>query len=134
MSVLIQNNNMVPYVQKMIELIKPWSSDDASPIERLSMVQTNYILQLSSRTDGKMASIHTARGEFSLAENLCKRALSSANKYRPDGETKSMMLYEAFRLYCDIRIRYIYDLCIYICIYIYIYMYIHIYIYVYIYV
>eukprot|EP00596_Hydrurales_sp_CCMP1899_P004101 CAMPEP_0119037562 /NCGR_PEP_ID=MMETSP1177-20130426/5992_1 /TAXON_ID=2985 /ORGANISM="Ochromonas sp, Strain CCMP1899" /LENGTH=464 /DNA_ID=CAMNT_0006999011 /DNA_START=34 /DNA_END=1428 /DNA_ORIENTATION=+ len=105
MSVLIQNNSMNPYVQKMIDLIKPWSSDDTSRIERMSTVQTNCILELSSRTDGKMASIHTARGEFSSAENLCKQALSSAKKYKPDGETKSLMLYNAFRMYCDIRIR-----------------------------
>lgn len=105
LSVIVQFNSMMPYVQRMLDVLKPWSTDNASRIDRLSTVQMNYILQLSSRTDTKMASIHTGRGEFNKAEDMCKRALSSAKKYQPEGETKSILLYDTYRMYCDIRIR-----------------------------
>jgi hypothetical protein len=82
---MIDCDNMgLPYYEKMLEILKPWSLcvdlDAANGVDVLNKDQINEILNLSSITERNVGLIYQHRNQFIIAENHCQRALSCARQ------------------------------------------------------
>lgn len=105
LSLIIQNNMTAPYLEKMLEILRPWSalidSDDTSRVDSISIDQVNEVLYLSSSTEGSMAHVCVHRKNFNPAESHCQRALSYARQYQ--GDEKNDLLFKSLLFHCDLR-------------------------------
>jgi tetratricopeptide (TPR) repeat protein len=93
------DNLTFPYYEKMLELLRPWSTyldvSNTSQIDSLDEVQINYTLACFTQTEFKMGAIYKRRNDFNLAENNCQRAISYARVYDGKEELKTGLLYAA---------------------------------------
>jgi tetratricopeptide (TPR) repeat protein len=99
LSMMVRDNLVFPYNEKILELLRPWStyldSNRTSQINRLKEGQVNDILLYFTQTEGKMGAIYKRRNEFKLAEDHCQRALTYARLFEGKEETKTGLLYSA---------------------------------------
>jgi hypothetical protein len=95
LSTIIKNSMVTPYLEKVRQLLIPWSilidSDDTNVTNVINKDETNTVLRTLCDNESNIASIHIHRNEFNLAESHCQCALSSAKRY--DGEVEQKNLY-----------------------------------------
>jgi tetratricopeptide (TPR) repeat protein len=107
LSIIIRDNILTPYFEKMRQFLMPWSilinSDVTNVKDVLNKDDTNLVLQLLCSNDFNLARVYMHRNEFNLAESHCQCALSSAKRYDGEVEEKTSLLREAFRDYGDLR-------------------------------
>mmetsp|Transcript_26520 Transcript_26520/g.25381 ORF Transcript_26520/g.25381 Transcript_26520/m.25381 type:complete len:470 (+) Transcript_26520:206-1615(+) len=91
-----RNNIVLPYNEKILEILKPWSlyldRDAANRVDSLSRLQIDIILVLSSHAERNQAIIFKQRNQFKISENHCQRALSYARRINEEGESKTTLL------------------------------------------
>jgi tetratricopeptide (TPR) repeat protein len=108
LSVMDCDNIIFPYYGKILTILQPWSQcvdlDAANQVNSLSKDQIDEILEIFSVTEQSISSIHTHRSQFILSESHCQRALSCAQRYNEEGETKTTLLLNAFTSYCNLMI------------------------------
>jgi tetratricopeptide (TPR) repeat protein len=99
---------VLPYHEKVLTVLQPWSLcvdlDVANRVDSLSKDQIDEILYIFSDTEQSISIIHTHRNQFILSESHCQRALSCAQRYNEEGETKTTLLLKAFTNYCTLMI------------------------------
>jgi tetratricopeptide (TPR) repeat protein len=105
---IIDNDNLTfPNVEKMLDLLRPWSlkldSNSTSQIDNLDKDQINIILDLLSNTELHIGIILRQRNEFELAESYCQQSLSHARLYKGKEEDKADLICSALRALYDIR-------------------------------
>jgi tetratricopeptide (TPR) repeat protein len=107
LSMIDSDNLRFPYVEKILDLLKPWSSkldsNSTSHIDNLDKDQINTILDLLSTTERTIGEVLKQRNEFELAESYCQQALSHARLYKGKEEDKTDFVCSALRVICDIR-------------------------------
>jgi hypothetical protein len=91
---IVQANNMIPYVEKQLEVLTPWSVliDSDCHIDSLNKDEINQVLILLSDSARVLASLYLKKEEFNASEVYCKRALSYASKYEGKLEEKTTQL------------------------------------------
>jgi hypothetical protein len=99
MSMIVRNKAMLPYMEKVLELLAPWSilidSDDLIRFISLSIDKVNHLLLLLSGAERSLACVYMHGCKFTLAESHCKRALSYASRYKGEAVHKTAL---SFRL------------------------------------
>jgi tetratricopeptide (TPR) repeat protein len=89
------DNLCFPYLEKMLELLRPWSVnldlDPTGRIDNLDKGQIEHLLLSLSGTELQMAAIYTRRSLFDQAENHCQQALSHARLYEGKEEEKTAL-------------------------------------------
>jgi tetratricopeptide (TPR) repeat protein len=107
LSIIIRDNMVTPYFEKMRQLLMPWSilinSDVTNVKDILNKDDANLVLGLLSNNDGDWANIRIHRNEFNLAESHCQHALSSAKRYDGEVEEMTSLLRDAYRNYGNLR-------------------------------
>jgi tetratricopeptide (TPR) repeat protein len=91
------DNLTFPYMERMLELLRPWSayidSNRTSQVDSLDEGQINTTLAHFSQTERNIGRLYKYRNEFNLAEDYCQRALTYARLYEGKEETKTNLLY-----------------------------------------
>jgi tetratricopeptide (TPR) repeat protein len=107
LSTIDSDNLCFPYLEKMLELLRPWSVnldlDSTGRIDILDKEQIALLLVRSIETELQIAFIHTERSRFDQAENHCQQALSHARLYEGKEEEKTNLLCKALRGYIHLR-------------------------------
>jgi tetratricopeptide (TPR) repeat protein len=102
LSIIVRDDLKFPYVEKMLNLLRPWSAsinlNSSSLSDSLTGDQINRYLQICSTTEWKIALIYTQRNQFGLADSHCRRALSHARLYEGEEEGKTDLLCQALRV------------------------------------
>jgi tetratricopeptide (TPR) repeat protein len=102
LSRMVRDNLAFPYMEKILEILRPWStyidSNRSSEIDSLDEYQINTTLGYFTQMERNMGAIYTDRNEFNLAEDYCHRALSHARLYEGEEEVKTDLLCAAFRV------------------------------------
>jgi hypothetical protein len=102
LSIIARDDLIFPYLEKQLDLLRPWST---SLRDSLSGDQINLILMISSRTERRIALIHSHRNEFDLVANHCQQALSHARLYEGTEEDKTDLLFSALSAYGDLQLK-----------------------------
>jgi hypothetical protein len=101
------NNLTLPYYQKMLELLRQWSTyldvNCTSHIDSLSKDQINHTILHFLQTECNIGMIYQHRNEFVLAEDHLQRGLSSARMYEGKEELKTNLLCSALRSLYELR-------------------------------
>jgi tetratricopeptide (TPR) repeat protein len=109
LSVMDCDEMILPYYEKMLELLKPWSLcvdlDAANRVDSLIKNQIDEMLRRLSETEKIVATIYQHRNQFVIAESHCQRAISYARRYNEEGKTKTTLLLNALTIYCELRIH-----------------------------
>jgi tetratricopeptide (TPR) repeat protein len=109
LSLIMKDNMMLPHLEKMLNLLRPWSalidSDDTCCLEVLDKYQVNIVTSYLSRTESEMAFLLMRRNEYSLAESHCNLALSYARRDDGAEEEKTSLLFDALTAYSNLRSR-----------------------------
>jgi hypothetical protein len=104
---IIQDDMKLPYLEKMRQLLMPWSilidSDDTNLKDVLNKDDTNFILHLLANNECDIACVYMHRYEFGLAELHCQRALHYAKRYDGEEELKTSLLCKTFTAYGSLR-------------------------------
>jgi tetratricopeptide (TPR) repeat protein len=99
LSMMTRDNLVLPYNEKMLELLRPWSayldSNRTSQIDSLDEDQINYTLAYFTQIERSMGAIYRRRNEFNMAEDYFQRALTYARLYEGREETKTGLLCSA---------------------------------------
>jgi tetratricopeptide (TPR) repeat protein len=107
LSTIDSDNLCFPYLEKMLELLRPWSVnldlDSTGRIDILDKEQIAHLLVSSIETELRIAFIHTERSRFDQAENHCQQALSHAKLYEGKEEKKTEILCKALGGYINLR-------------------------------
>jgi tetratricopeptide (TPR) repeat protein len=107
LSVIDSYNFQFPCYEKILDLLRPWSSNldsnSTSQIDNLDKDQINHILYLLSTMERNIGMILTHRNEFELAESYCQQALSHARLSKCKEENKADLICGALRALCDLR-------------------------------
>jgi tetratricopeptide (TPR) repeat protein len=107
LSMVASDNITLPYYQKMLELLRPWSiyldKNCNGHIDSLDKDQINRITFYFSQTECNIGMIHQHRNEFVLAEDHCQRALSYARMYGVEEEEKTHLLSSALNTLYALR-------------------------------
>jgi hypothetical protein len=95
LSIIIKHNMVTPYLEKMRQLIIPWSilidSDEINLTDVIDKDEINIVLRVLCDNVINMANIHTHRDDYILAESHCQYALSSAKRYDGEVEEKTSL-------------------------------------------
>jgi hypothetical protein len=109
MSMINQQNMAIPYLEKVLELLAPWSviidSDDAIRVNSLAIDHINHILLLLPGAERSIAVIYTHGYKLKLAESHCKLALSYAKRYTGEEVHKTALPCDAYKSLCELRMR-----------------------------
>jgi hypothetical protein len=104
LSMIDSDNFLFPYYEKMLDFLRPWSSEldshSRNPtrgIDSLDKDQIIFILHLLSTTERNIGAILRRRNEFILAENYCQQALSHARLHEGREEDKIDLVCDALR-------------------------------------
>jgi hypothetical protein len=84
LTLIIQDKKLLPYVEKQLDILKPWYAlidFDSTDINSLNTNQVNKILNLSSSCENWMANISTNKRDYGRAESSCQKVLSCALRY-----------------------------------------------------
>jgi hypothetical protein len=107
LSMIDSYNFQFPYYEKMLDLLRPWSSkldsNQISQIDNLDKYQTNSLLDLLSQTERNIGITLRKRNEFELSESYCQQALSHARLYEGTEEKKTNILCSVLRALYDLR-------------------------------
>jgi hypothetical protein len=107
LSMIDSDNLRLPYLEKILDVLTPWSSkldsNSTSQIDSLDMDHTNSLLPLLSTTERNIGMIFRKRNELELAESYCQQALSHARLYEGTVEKKTDILCNVLRVLYDIR-------------------------------
>jgi hypothetical protein len=107
LSVINSDNFQFPYLEKILDLLRPWSSkldsNQTSQIDNIDKDQMNLILLLLSTTERNIAIILKRRNEFVLAESYCQQALSHARLYEGTEEHKTDLLCSVLKALYGLR-------------------------------
>jgi tetratricopeptide (TPR) repeat protein len=107
LSMIDSNNLRLPYHEKMLDLLTPWSlkldSNSTSRIDSLDKDQINFVLFSLSTTERNIAIILRRKNEFVLAESHCQQALSHARLYEGGEEDKIDLVCSALTAYYNLR-------------------------------
>lgn len=113
LSQIIRHNMMIPYLEKMSEVLRPWQIMLASGDTRqiltesndtcLTDFQVNRILHFSTDTEHFLADIYRNKNEWDRCENHCKLSLYYARQFK--GEVKTNLLAMAFTTYCEFKMN-----------------------------
>jgi hypothetical protein len=99
LSMIDSNNLRFPCLEKMLDLLSPWSSKlDSNSISQMDSIEKdriNFILHLLSATERTIGSILRQRNKFELSESYCQEALSHARLYEGTEEDKIDLLCSA---------------------------------------
>jgi tetratricopeptide (TPR) repeat protein len=99
LSMVASDNLTLPYYQKTLELLKPWSVyfdvNCTGHIDSLDKDQIDFTLMAFSRIESNIGMIHRHRNEFVLAEGHCQQALSYARMYDVEEKEKTNLLCSA---------------------------------------
>jgi tetratricopeptide (TPR) repeat protein len=102
------NNIVLPYYEKMLEILKPWSLcldlDTANRVDSLNNDQIEEILESSSEIEQSLGTIYEYKNEFITSESHFQRAISYAKRCSEEGETKTTLLLKALESYSQFRI------------------------------
>jgi tetratricopeptide (TPR) repeat protein len=105
LSIIDSDSLKFPYYEKMLDLLKPWSSkfnsNSIGQIDSLDKDQINFVLYLLSTTERNIAIILQLRNEFILAESYCQQALSHARLYEGTEEDKTDSVCDTLRALYD---------------------------------
>jgi tetratricopeptide (TPR) repeat protein len=108
LSTNIGDNMMIPHLEKVHQLLMPWTilidPNDTSLTDVLNKEQTSLVLELLSTNGRDIAVVYTNRTEFNLAENHCQRALTSSKRYEGESEKKTELMNEALIAYGNLRL------------------------------
>jgi hypothetical protein len=101
-----RDNLRLPYYEKMLDLLRPWSSKlDSNPTNRIDSVdkdQINIALYFLSTTECNIGTVLRIRNKFELSESYCQQALSHARLYEGTEEDKVDLVCKALRAIYDI--------------------------------
>eukprot|EP00596_Hydrurales_sp_CCMP1899_P009897 CAMPEP_0119052220 /NCGR_PEP_ID=MMETSP1177-20130426/73586_1 /TAXON_ID=2985 /ORGANISM="Ochromonas sp, Strain CCMP1899" /LENGTH=587 /DNA_ID=CAMNT_0007031719 /DNA_START=259 /DNA_END=2022 /DNA_ORIENTATION=- len=107
LSIMDSNNSKLPYHEKMLDLLTPWSSQlDSNPtsqIDSLDKDQITTVLYLLSTTERNTAIILRRKYEFVLSESYCQQALSHARLYQGTEEIKIDLVCSILTAYYELR-------------------------------
>jgi tetratricopeptide (TPR) repeat protein len=107
LSLIDSGNLRLPYSEKILDLLRPWSlkldSNSTCQIENLDKDQMTRILLLLSTLELIIGIILRQRNEFELAESYCQQALSHARLYEGIEEKKIDLICSALRALYDIK-------------------------------
>jgi tetratricopeptide (TPR) repeat protein len=96
LSIVASDDLTLPYYQKMLELLRPWSTyldvNFTGNIETLDKDQINHITFYFAQIECNIGGIHQHRNKFVLAEDRFQRALSYAIMYEGEEEEKTALL------------------------------------------
>jgi tetratricopeptide (TPR) repeat protein len=96
LSMMALDNLVFPYYEKILELLRPWStyldSNRTIQIESLDEGQINHTLVCFTQIERTIGAINRRRNEFNLAEDHCQRALTYARLFEGEEETKTDLL------------------------------------------
>jgi tetratricopeptide (TPR) repeat protein len=96
LSTMARDNLVFPYYEKMLELLRPWStyldSNRTIQIDSLDEGQINHTLVCFTQIERNIGGIYKGRNEFKLAEDYCQRALTYARLFEGEEETKTDLL------------------------------------------
>jgi hypothetical protein len=98
------NLNLSLY-ERLHDLLSPWWVEQESGWTIKQGEINHPVLYLLSITEMGMASIHSIRDDFSMAEGYCKQALSHARLYKGTEEDCTQLVCQALSMYSDLRIR-----------------------------
>jgi hypothetical protein len=106
-STIILDNKMFPYLERSRHILSPWmvtiDSDATNHSNGLSFEETNYLLGLSSTTEGNIAMVAIRRNQFDVAEGHCHRCLAYSRRLGVEGEDKTTSIFQALRTYVTLR-------------------------------
>jgi hypothetical protein len=106
-SVIDRDNILLPYLKKMLELLRPWSvyfdTDSTDQINDLNKEQIGHLLMILSEVERRIAFNYALKSQFDQAENHCQRGLSYAKLYEGEEEEKTELLCKALRVYINLR-------------------------------
>jgi len=75
LSVIDRDNLSFPYLEKMLDILKPWSTyldlNRTSHVDSLDKWQINGILLYISQTEREIAQTYRRKNQFDLAGNHC---------------------------------------------------------------
>jgi hypothetical protein len=101
LSMIDSNNLRLPYLEKMLGLLRPWSSNfdsnSTSQKDNLDKDQINIVLFSLSSTERNIGKILRYRYEFVLAESYCQQAISHARLFEGREEDKIDLVCDALR-------------------------------------
>jgi hypothetical protein len=107
LSGMIRNDKMYPHLERSLHILSPWmvtiDSDATNQFNSLSFGQTNYLLEISSTTEGNIAMVAMNRNQFDVAEGHCHRRLAYSRKLGVEGEDKTTSIFKALRTYVTLR-------------------------------
>jgi hypothetical protein len=96
---------LVPHMEKNLKLLMPWcveiDADDTNHTDRLKTDQVNQILHYSTNMERNLALAYIKKYELATADDHCKRALISEQRY--GGEHKVSLMKEAFSMFSRLR-------------------------------
>jgi hypothetical protein len=101
LSMVAFDNLTFPCYQKMLMLLRPWSSyldlNCTSHTDSLDKDQIDHIIYYFALVESNIGVIHQHRNEFLLAEDHLQRALSYARMYEGEEEVKTHLLCSTLR-------------------------------------
>jgi hypothetical protein len=107
LSMIDSDNLKLPYLEKMLGLLRPWSSkldtNPTSQIDSLDIDQINFILFFLSTTERSIGTVLKGRNKFVLAESYCQQALSHARLFEGTEEDKTDLVCNALIVIHDNR-------------------------------
>jgi tetratricopeptide (TPR) repeat protein len=107
LSLVTSDNMTLPYYQKTLELLRPWSAyldvNCTGHIDSLDKDRIDLTLMVFSRVECNIGLIHRHRNEFVFAEDHCQRALSYARMYGVEEEAKTHLLCSALSCLYELR-------------------------------
>jgi tetratricopeptide (TPR) repeat protein len=107
LSPIIRDNKMFPYLERSLNILKPWiaimDSDANNPSNSLNLGQIDYLLKLSSNTERRMTTVTMGRNEIDVAEGHCHRCLAIARRLGVEGEDKISSTLGVLVTYINLR-------------------------------
>jgi tetratricopeptide (TPR) repeat protein len=107
LSAIIRDNLIFPYLEKMLDILRPWSthfdSNRPSHVGSLDKDQINHTLKLFSQTERNIAAICKRRNQFDQAENHCQQALFYAKFFEGKEEDKADVVCRALNTFYTLR-------------------------------
>jgi tetratricopeptide (TPR) repeat protein len=101
LSTTVQDNAMLPYLEKRLQLLMRWSvlidAEDTSCKWKI-----NTLIYRLSETERCIARVHTHRTDFHLAENHYRKALSYSKRYN-GSEDQAPLLSHVYKGLCNLR-------------------------------
>jgi tetratricopeptide (TPR) repeat protein len=107
LSMIDSDNLRFPYFEKMLDLMRPWTSkldsNSTSRMDSPDKSRINSILYLLSTTERNIGTVLIHRNESILAEGYCQQALSNARSYKGTEEHTTDLVCKALKGFYNLR-------------------------------